>query len=309
VPSTPDAEVVQREILDWYALNSRELPWRTDAVTPWGVFVSEVMSQQTPVARVAPAWEQWLQRWPTPCSLAAANPADVIRQWGTLGYPRRALWLRDAARRMCEEYDNSVPRDYADLLTLPGVGDYTAASVSAFAYRQATVVLDTNVRRVLARIFLGVERPTSSSATKAERLLARELLPSHGPLAADWAVASMEFGSLVCKAAAPNCPECPVRDQCSWVAQGSPPNPASRRKSARFEGTDRQVRGKILAVLRTSDHDGIAESELALCWGQPEQYARALESLVSDGLVELAEVAEVAGVAGQHGDRSYRLPH
>ncbi len=290
-------EMTRFEILSWYAHNARELPWRTADVTPWGVFVSEVMSQQTPVARVAPAWEKWLARWPTPCSLAAATPADVIRAWDRLGYPRRALRLRDAAIAMCADFDGQVPEAYDDLLTLPGVGDYTAASVAAFAYRQRTVVLDTNVRRVLCRIYTGAERPTSSSATKAERALADQLAPADGREAADWAVASMEFGSLVCTATSPSCSTCPVSGNCNWYQSGRPPSTSSARKQPRFEGTDRQVRGKLLALLRERDHNGATYNELLECGSHPEQAGRCLASLRADGLVE------------QLPQNRYRLPH
>jgi len=292
-----EAEATRVEILTWYAHNARELPWRTDGTTPWGVFVSEVMSQQTPVARIAPAWEQWLERWPTPCALAAASPAEVIREWGTLGYPRRALWLRDAASTMCREFDGEVPSDYADLIGLPGVGDYTAASVSAFAYQRRTLVLDTNVRRVFARIFTGIERPTASSATKTERLLADELAPADGVQAADWAVASMEFGSVICKATAPTCPTCPIQNHCAWFAAGQPANAVAPRKQQRFEGTDRQVRGKMLAVLRASDDHGATYDDLMSCWPHPDQRERCLTSLIADGLVEKFRANQ------------YRLPH
>lgn len=292
-----DVESTRREILTWYVRNARELPWRTVGTTPWGVFVSEVMSQQTPVARVAPAWEQWLQRWPTPCALADTSPADVIRAWGTLGYPRRALWLRDAAIAICHEFDGHVPPDYADLIALPGVGDYTAASVSAFAYQRRTIVLDTNVRRVFSRVFTGIERPPSSGATKAERLLADELAPIDGPEAADWAVASMEFGSLVCTATSPDCPACPIRDRCAWLAAGQPTSENTPRKQPRFDGTDRQVRGKLLAALRASDHVGLTDDNLASCWPLADQRRRCLGSLARDGLVE------------QVANSRYRLPH
>lgn len=292
-----DVEVTRREILAWYARNARELPWRTEGTTPWGVFVSEVMSQQTPVARIAPAWDQWLNRWPSPCSLARASPAEVIREWGTLGYPRRALWLRDAATTMCREFGGEVPSDYTDLIGLPGVGDYTAASVSAFAYQRRTLVLDTNVRRVFARIFTGIERPTASSATKAERLLADELAPVDGVQAADWAVASMEFGSLICKATSPDCLACPIQDHCAWFEAGQPVNDVRPRKQQRFEGTDRQVRGKLLAMLRASDDRGVTYDDLMSCWPQPEQRERCLASLIGDGLVEQLTM------------RRYRLPY
>ena len=147
------------EILEWYAGNARELPWRGPAASPWSVMVSEFMLQQTPVARVLPVHEEWLRRWPTPADLAAEPTGEAVRAWGRLGYPRRALRLHGAAVAIVERHGGDVPAAYDDLLALPGVGDYTAAAIATFAYGRRHVVLDTNVRRVLARAMTGVEFP------------------------------------------------------------------------------------------------------------------------------------------------------
>ncbi len=276
---------VTRAVSAWFGDRARDLPWRSADATAWGVFVSEVMSQQTPVARIAPAWREWMQAWPTPTALAAASPAEVIRAWDRLGYPRRALWLREAAIMMRDEFDGEVPRTYDELLRLPGVGDYTAAAVASFAFDERVPVLDTNVRRVLARLVFGVEHPVSSSATKLERRIATDLLPTDGGEAATWSVASMELGSLICRSSAPACSECPVRADCAWVAVGMPTLEARRKRTQRFEGTDRQVRGKLMAVLRDSPTP-VSAARLRKCWADDAQRDRCLDSLVADGLVE-----------------------
>jgi len=272
-------------VTGWFAVQARDLPWRTPVATPWGVFVSEVMSQQTPVTRVAPAWLAWMDRWPTPDHLAAATPAEVIRAWDRLGYPRRALRLRDAAAVIRDNFGGQVPRTYDELLSLPGVGDYTAAAVAAFAFDERVVVLDTNVRRVLARVIFGLEHPATSSATKLERAVAQELLPSDGPRAAVWSVAIMELGALVCQASSPSCDLCPIRGDCAWFAAGRPAQVSRAKRAQKFEGTDRQVRGKLMAVLRASDHP-VTAAALRACWSDDFQRDRCLDSLVSDGLVE-----------------------
>src|ERR1022692_1022010 len=153
-----------RPVLSWYASHARELPWRQPDASPWAVLVSEVMLQQTPVARVLPAYAAWLARWPAPPSLAACAPGEAVRQWGTLGYPRRALRLHATAQIITERHAGQVPALLDDLAMLPGVGSYTAAAVASFAYRQRHAVLDTNVRRVLARLVHGAEFPPRSTS-------------------------------------------------------------------------------------------------------------------------------------------------
>ena len=142
-------EPLHQPILRWYADHARDLPWRRPEASAWSVLVSELMLQQTPVARVLPVHEAWLERWPTPASLAAEPSGEAVRAWGRLGYPRRALRLHAAAVAIVGRYDGAVPDSYDELITLPGVGDYTAAAVASFAFGRRHVVLDTNVRRVL----------------------------------------------------------------------------------------------------------------------------------------------------------------
>lgn len=270
-------------ILDWYDAHARDLPWRRPEASAWSVLVSEFMLQQTPVARVLPVHAAWLQRWPTPADLAADASGEAVRAWGRLGYPRRALRLHAAATAITEQHGGEVPASYDDLLALPGVGDYTAAAVAAFAYGQRQVVLDTNVRRVLARTVTGVEFP-ARSVNKSERALGAALLPSDPPTAATWSVAVMELGALVCTADRPRCDACPVRPACAWQAAGAPAYDGPPRPVQAYAGTDRQCRGRLLAVLRDAP-GAVGKDRLDAAWDVVEQRERALTSLLDDGLV------------------------
>ncbi|GAA0579892.1 A/G-specific adenine glycosylase [Kribbella sandramycini] len=271
-------------VLQWYDANARVLPWRDPAASPWAVMVSEFMLQQTPVARVLPAYERWLERWPTPADLAAEPPGEAVRAWDRLGYPRRALRLHAAAQAIVERHGGEVPSDHADLLALPGVGTYTAAAIASFAFGQRHAVVDTNVRRVLARALTGVAQPTISP-TAADQRLAVAALPADEPTAARWAVASMELGALICTARTPRCADCPIRRQCAWVLAGSPPYDGPPRRGQTYEGTDRQARGRLLAVLRASTTP-VPKPQLDATWPDAPQRERALDGLVADGLVE-----------------------
>jgi A/G-specific adenine glycosylase len=271
------------QVLDWYDEHARDLPWRRQDATPWSVLVSELMLQQTPVARVLPVHAQWLERWPTPADLAAEPAGEAVRAWGRLGYPRRALRLHAAATAIVERYAGQVPAAYAELLTLPGVGDYTAAAVASFAFGRRHVVLDTNVRRVLARLLEGRELP-APSVTRAEREAAAATLPA-GATAAKWSVAVMELGALVCTAASPCCAECPVVKHCAWHAAGRPAHQGPRRPTQPWTGTDRQCRGRLLAVLRDADGP-VHRSLLEAAWTDDAQRSRCLEGLLADGLAE-----------------------
>ncbi len=279
-------------VLAWYADHARDLPWRRPEATPWGVLVSEIMLQQTPVARVLPVWEQWLRTWPTPASLAAEPAGEAVRAWGKLGYPRRALRLHAAAQAIVAGHDGRVPSSYAELRGLPGIGDYTAAAVASFAHGQRHVVLDTNVRRVLTRVLRGAELPPPH-VTKAERELATDLLPDDDRTAAAWAVGVMELGALVCTAARPSCERCPLADVCAWRAAGFPSYDGPERKVQTFAGTDRQVRGRLLDVLRASDGP-VPRAALDVAWDDEVQRERCLASLLDDGLL----VAREDGLVG-----------
>jgi len=268
-------------LLSWYAGAARDLPWRGEHVTPYQVLVSEVMLQQTPVARVVPAYLAWVERWPTATALAADPPGEAVRMWGRLGYPRRALRLHAAAVTCVERYDGELPTTVPELLTLPGVGDYTARAVAVFALRQRHPVVDTNVRRVVARAVEGV---ADAVVTKRDLALVAGLLPDDDTAPAA-SIALMELGALVCTARAPRCAVCPVASACAWRAAGSPPAAAPVKRPQAYAGTDRQVRGRLLAVLRDA-HAPVGQGALDAAWHEPVQRARALDGLVADGLVD-----------------------
>jgi A/G-specific adenine glycosylase len=272
-------------VLAWFARHARDLPWREPGTTPWSVLVSEIMLQQTPVARVVPAHRGWLARWPTPAALAAEPAGEAIRQWGRLGYPRRALRLHETATIVTARHGGIVPDNIDALLALPGIGSYTAAAVASFAFGQRHAVLDTNVRRVLARLVAGQPGPRSTPSA-AERRMAESLLPAEPAVAARWSVAVMELGALVCTAGSPRCTDCPVARHCAWLAAGRPgAEGASRARAQRYDGTDRQCRGRLLAVLR--DGGGPAtQADFDVVWPDRAQLARALDGLVADGLVD-----------------------
>ncbi|MEO7058917.1 MAG: A/G-specific adenine glycosylase [Lapillicoccus sp.] len=280
----PDLPDLHRRLIDWYAVQARALPWRLRHTSPWGVFLSEVMAQQTPVARVEPAWLAWMSRWPTPVDLAAASPGDVVRAWGRLGYPRRALRLHEAATAMVDRHEGEVPSTLEELLALPGVGDYTAAAVACFAFGIPAPVIDTNVRRVLVRTLEGVAQ-AAPALNRAERELAVAAMPPEVDDANTWNVAAMELGALVCVARTPRCAECPVADLCAWNLAGRPAYEGPVRRGQAWHGTDRQARGTLLGLLRTSS-GSVPGAQLAEVWPDDAQRLRCLDSLVADGLVE-----------------------
>lgn len=273
---------IHEALLAWYDVSRRDLPWRAPRTTAWGVYVSEIMAQQTQVERVIPLWKTWMKRWPTPAAFADAKPADVLRAWDRLGYPRRALWMHAAARRMVAEHGGRVPRDIATLRTLPGIGEYTASAIRAFAFGKRAIVLDVNVRRVHSRLYFGVDAP-GASITNAERQHHELFLPADDSCATRLSQAVMEFGALVCTAKNPKCTECPVRAQCAWLQAGAP-IAERRRKQPRFEGTDRQCRGALMRVLRETEGP-VKASQLEAAWADALQRQRSLDGLVADGLV------------------------
>lgn len=271
-------------VLDWYATAARDLPWRHPGIGAWPVLVSEIMLQQTPVQRVLPAYAAWLERWPRPADLAAATAGDAVRMWGKLGYPRRALRLREAAIAIVGRHGGEVPVDVAALLDLPGVGEYTARAVASFAFGQRHPVVDTNVRRVVARCVLG-QAEAGPPSTRRDLAAVEALLPAQPARAARFGVALMELGALVCTARRPDCEHCPLSDRCAWLRAGRPPYTGPVARPQRFAGTDRQVRGLLLDVLRASD-DPVPAASLDLVWPVAAQRQRALDALVSDGLVD-----------------------
>jgi A/G-specific adenine glycosylase len=243
-----------------------------------------VMLQQTPVVRVEPAWRSWMTRWPTPADLAQDPPAEAIRMWGRLGYPRRAMRLHACAVALVERHAGTVPTDLDQLLALPGVGTYTARAVATFAYGQRHPVVDTNVRRVVSRAVEG--KPDAGPTTTTADLTAMaELLPASPERAARASIAFMELGAIVCVARSPRCTECPFEKVCVWHLSGTPAPAGPSRKPQRYAGTDRQVRGLLLEVLRHSTGP-VPRQRLDVVWADEVQRARALSGLVDDGLVE-----------------------
>jgi A/G-specific adenine glycosylase len=270
------------QLIAWFDDHARDLPWRKPGTTPWGVLVSEVMLQQTPVHRVVGVWTEWLARWPTASSLAAETPGTVVRAWGKLGYPRRALRLHAAATTIAAEHDDVVPADVNALLALPGIGAYTARAVAAFGYGQRVPVVDTNVRRVVARALHGLADSGAPSTT-------RDLSDVDGVLpqtqAARFCAALMELGAVICTARRPRCADCPVAGECAWMNAGQPAGTAPNRAGQRFAGTDRQVRGLLLDVLRAVA-DPVPRAHLDAVWPDASQRDRCLHSLLLDGLIE-----------------------
>ena len=282
MPDTGLTSHVIEAICAWFDANGRDLPWRRPGTSAWGVLVSEVMSQQTPMSRVIGPWHEWMNRWPTPDDLAEEDSGEAVAAWGRLGYPRRALHLHSCAVTIATEHDGVVPNSYDELVALPGIGDYTASAVVSFAFGGRATVLDTNVRRLIARAESGIANcPTS--VTRAERIVADALVPDEDARAAKWAVASMELGALVCTARSPQCEVCPIRDGCRWVIDGRPDNAPARRGQP-WKGTDRQCRGVIMDVVRNSPR-GVKVQMALSAWPEPDQASRCLESLLDDGLV------------------------
>lgn len=289
---------IQHALAAWWHANARDLPWRFGRTTPWGVLVSEVMSQQTQMNRVVPYWTAWMRHWPDPEALAAASTAEVITAWGRLGYPRRALRLQECARTVATQYDNQLPRNYDELLALPGIGDYTASAVMSFAFGERITVIDTNIRRVLKRVFSG-EESLGGSATAKDRDLASRVLPEDKAASVVWNEAVMELGALVCTAKSPDCAACPLASRCAFLAAGRPGLGQRRtRPRQRFVGTNRQVRGIILAALRALPEDAplLSRAHVRALWADRAQLDACVASLDEDGLIEIV------------GDEGIRLP-
>jgi len=267
----------------WFCRTARPLPWRNSETSPWGVLLSEVMAQQTPVARVAPLWVEWIERWPTASDLANASPADVVRAWGKLGYPRRALNLHSSATRIRDGFGGEVPTDVDALESLPGIGSYTARAVAAFAFGHRVSVVDTNIRRVLARAVLGIAEP-EPPRVRADMELMESVLPASAKESVAVNAGIMELGAIICTARAPKCGECPIAQQCAWVLAGSPANAGrTRTPQKKYEGSVRQARGAILALARAGET--VTTAAIALAVSDHVRREIALEGLLSDGLI------------------------
>jgi A/G-specific adenine glycosylase len=268
---------MHREVLAWFEENKRDLPWRKS--TPWGVFVSEFMLQQTPVNRVLPIWIEWMERWPTPNELANAKKSELLKAWGRLGYPRRALRLHESATIIARDFNNQVPQKLEELRKLPGVGEYTAAAIMAFAHKKESLVLDVNIRRLYSRVLDGQEFP-ALHITNIERQSRAKLIPKQAHI---WAAATMELGALICTSAKPKCEICPLVDSCLWRSNGYPPSQTSKKKVQKWHGTDRQCRGVVIEHLRHNKKAN--QSNLAKLWEDQSQLEKCLQALVKDGLI------------------------
>jgi A/G-specific adenine glycosylase len=282
----PEPIIDPSRLLAWYETARRDLPWRRPGVSPWQILVSEFMLQQTPVARVQPIWADWVHRWPTASATAAATAADLLRAWGRLGYPRRAKRLHECATVIATDHGDVVPDDIGTLQQLPGIGAYTARAIASFAYGKPVPVVDTNVRRVLARATRG---QADAAASAGDLAVVQRMLPQDGT-APRFSVALMELGATVCTARSPRCGQCPL-STCAWRAAGHPPSLGADSSPARgrtptYAGTDRQARGRLLDVLRRNDFP-LTRAQLDVAWlTDPQQRDRALASLLADGLVE-----------------------
>lgn len=297
-----DMNTVLASVLgQWFADHGRDLPWRRPGTTAWGVLVSEVMSQQTPVTRVAPIWTEWMQRWPDPAAFAAAPAADVLRAWGRLGYPRRALRLHECAKAVVDRHDGEIPADVEALLALPGIGTYTARAVAVFAYRQRHPVVDTNVRRVVAR-YAHAKPDAGHATTSADLRDAEALLPDEPEAAARLSTALMELGALVCTARTPRCAECPIAHDCGFLVSGAELPQGPSRKRQRYHGTTRYVRGRIMALLRDAEHP-VTRIAIDGVWHETARREEALSGLINDGLVDALpdDRFSLPGLVGRYG--------
>ena len=289
-----DGAELRRRILRWYRANGRYLAFRATR-DPWAILVSEVMAQQTQAARAAEAWTAFMADYPTPGSLATASPAAVLRAWRGLGYNRRAIALQRAARDIVERHGGRVPSGLEDLEALPGVGPYTARAVAALAYGRRVGAVDTNVRRVLGRVFLDPAAAEGSSRAATIQAVADAVVPAREPGA--WTHAVMDVGATFCRSRSPLCAECPARPVCRYAARRDAAGPDDsrdrraatnrRRPAPRFPGTTRWLRGRILDRLRDAGDGAWTTFGEAIGAHSPQATAAALEAMSREGLIEL----------------------
>jgi A/G-specific adenine glycosylase len=285
-PQLSPAAIRRETLLEWYRPRPHDYPWRTADPDPYAILVSEVMLQQTQASRVSPIFRGFIARFPDVRTLSSAARAEILRAWAGLGYPRRALALREAARAIVRDHAGEVPRDVASLRELPGVGPYTAAAVASIAFGIPVAAVDTNVRRIAARVVHGSD-PTEVPA----RVLQADADAMVDPAApGQWNQAMMDLGRFVCRPT-PRCGECPLAVGCRFALEGGSPRPSVRRQPA-FDGSARQARGRVLAALR--ERGGASVRELAAQTGMPVgRTSRAAASLAGDGLatVDATEVS------------------
>jgi A/G-specific adenine glycosylase len=261
----PDTRIddVRERLLAWWHANRRDLPWRHTR-DPYRILVSEVMLQQTQVDRVIPYYHRWLERFPTVEALAAAPTADVIRLWAGLGYNRRAVNLQRTAQAVVER-GGAFPDDVDSLKSLPGIGPYTAGAIACFAFERDVPFIDTNMRRVLHRVFFGPEVPAPLANDREITTLAAEVLPpGHGW---DWNQGLIEFGALQCTARKPLCVICPLQRQCrAWpdiqTAIAGRPKRVTQAGDVPFRESNRYFRGRVIDALRGHADGGLSLEEL-----------------------------------------------
>lgn len=308
---TPEPDSISSahvHILAWYLANRRDLPWRATR-DPYAILVSEIMLQQTQVDRVLPKYRQFLALFPTLADLAAAPTSEVISAWIPLGYNTRAVRLQSIARQVIAEYGGCIPTAVEDLLRLKGIGRYTAGAIACFAYHQRVATVDTNIYRVLHRVFLGLEYPEARLTTEQMFLFAEQVLPGD---AFDWNQALMDLGATICSSANPQCSRCPVQELCAAHKEMSQyslfPGGAALRQMRKvaekkapykvqpFTSTNRYFRGRVVDHLRSlSAQQRIALDELGsvikpnYCRDDLPWLQELVQGLARDGLVDSNE--------------------
>lgn len=266
---------IERALLAWFDAHGRTLDVRT-AREPWEILVLEVMSQQTQIDRVGPYWRAFVERWPTPAALAGADTHDLLEAWAGLGYNRRALALREAARAIVRDHGGAVPSDPSALVELPGIGPYTARAVAATAFGRPVAPVDVNVGRVVRRID-GIAEGRQAIQAAADALISRD-----DPRR--WVSAVMDLAVTTCTRRAPRCDECPVAALCA--SRGSAGDVPTRRDEPPFEETNRWLRGRILATLRAAGPGAWTSFDSAIGAHPPDRVAAALAALAAEGFVE-----------------------
>ena len=306
-------------MISWFRENARDLPWRRTR-DPWRVLVSEVMLQQIQVVRAVPFYERFVDRFPTVRALAEAPLAEAIQVWGDLGRYRRVVNLHRTARIIVEEHEGMVPSDPETLMKLPGIGPYTAGAVACFAFERDVAFVDTNMRRVLHRVFFGVDVPSATATDREVLDVAARLVPSGAGW--EWNQALMEFGASRCTARKPTCKDCPLREACLARPEvgeslARQPRGAKKEPGYRYEDTNRYLRGRVLAQLREDAaasgggidlrelgrqvREGFTDEDVPLLHG-------VVESLAKDGLAVAEERAAYGSDGDEKGEMRVRLP-
>ena len=277
----PSRRAFSRALTRWHATHRRDLAVRRTS-DPWAILVAEVMSQQTQIERVGPAWERFIARWPDATSLANAGPQELLRAWAGLGYNRRALALREAARTIVRDHGGTVPGSVDELERLTGIGPYTARAVAASAFGVPVAPLDVNVRRVVGRV-IGGDLPPKQLQAQADMLVARRD-------ARDWVDGVMDLAATVCRPRTPRCAECPLRAMCATRAGGRATSQrASPAPAPRFPSTNRWLRGRLLAAVREAPAGAWVDAPDGLGEHDRSAVLAALRGLERDGFVELRD--------------------